>query len=339
MKISAEIINRLVLSGLPFVIYRFTGEKKMHVKTGVWERKHLHEIKKSCFFIQPFSDKMKGFALNESIIKKEKIINSLVPVVSTRKNYSANFRYFHSQIISGKADKLVLSKVKKGSEQKINIGNTFINLCRNYPKATVNLFFIPNHGLWMGATPELLLKSDLKNTISMSLAGTLEKGQKSWTNKEHTEQRMVTEYILKKFKSVSKKITQHKTETIKAGNVYHLCNRFSLKENLSWSKLIHLIGNLHPTPAVCGLPLALAKAIILQNEPHQREFYSGYLGTIEPGKSVRLFVNLRCMKIADGIPYIFTGGGLTSDSVMIKEWNETELKAKGLINSLSFGEN
>lgn len=339
MQITPEIINRLIESKLPFVIYRYTGEKKIHVKTGIWERKFIGEIKEKCFFIQPFSDTQKGFALNESIIKKVRNDKSIIPILSDRKKYIANFRYFHSQLVSGKADKLVLSKVKKGSTEKINIGKTFFILCKNYPKATVTLYFIPRHGIWMGATPELLLSSDLKNTFSMSLAGTMAPDQKFWTGKEETEQRMVTDYILKKFNLVSSKITKHKTETIKAGNIFHLCNRFTLNDQLTWKKLMSLVDELHPTPAVCGLPLTKAKKIILNNEPHKRELYSGYFGVVEPGKSVRLFVNLRCMKIVAGIPYIFTGGGLTADSVAVKEWNETELKALGIVNSLSIGEN
>lgn len=338
MQISAYDINEIILSGKSFAMVRIPGEKKIRIKSGCWKRFSIAEISKKCFFVQPFSVHEKGFALIE---ENEKTFwyEPFIPVISGKKTYLNLFRDFHSEIERGNFKKLILSKVKKGSAKKINIGSTFLTLCEKFPKAAVNLFHIPGEGLWMGASPELLIKSDLKKTESMSLAGTLGEKQKEWTNKEWDEQKAVTDFILEKFKKISSNPIIQKRKTIQAGNVKHLCNHFISVNKISWNKLLKLVSDLHPTPAVNGLPKEKALKFISTKEKHSREFYAGYFGFIEPGNKAELYVNIRCMKLVNNIPYIFSGGGIIRSSSAVKEWTETELKAKGLINSLSFGEN
>jgi len=98
--------------------------------------------------------------------------------------------------------------------------------------------------------------------------------------------------------------------------------------------MAEFITNLHPTPAVCGLPKDKSLELILQTEKHNREYYAGYCGPINYQNKTDLFVNLRCMKILEDQLALFVGGGLTKDSVPTKEWDETVLKAKTLLSRL-----
>ncbi len=79
-----------------------------------------------------------------------------------------------------------------------------------------------------------------------------------------------------------------------------------------------LIKKLHPTPAVCGLPLESSKEFILKNENYKRTYYTGFLGelnlTKENKNTSELFVNLRCMEIKNSSAFIFVGGGITKES-------------------------
>jgi len=105
---------------------------------------------------------------------------------------------------------------------------------------------------------------------------------------------------------------------------------------------------LHPTPAVCGLPKDAAKQFILKNENYNREFYTGFLGEINIKTSIsrnsnsrnvennayaavktvsNLYVNLRCMQISNQEAIIYVGGGITKDSNVEAEWEETVQKA------------
>ena len=92
---------------------------------------------------------------------------------------------------------------------------------------------------------------------------------------------------------------------------------------------------MHPTPAVCGLPKNKALEFLLKNEIHNREFYSGFLGPVNIGKSSALFVNLRCMQLKDKEAVIYVGCGITADSQPEKEWEETQLKSQILLSVIN----
>jgi isochorismate synthase len=90
-----------------------------------------------------------------------------------------------------------------------------------------------------------------------------------------------------------------------------------------------LIFDLHPTPAVCGIPKEKSLELILQTEKHNREFYAGFIGPLD-NDNAQLFVNLRCMKLTSKWATYFAGGGLTAQSEAEAEWEETCLKLKTL---------
>lgn len=336
MELTAQNINDIISSGKAFAILRMPDEDHLIVKAGNWERKKITEIKEDCFFVQPFNSEEKGFALFP-LGKEEKIKSKIkTPKATSKEEYTATFNKYQEEFQKGKISKLVLSRVKKDSNQPINIGESFFNLCTSFPLAAVNLFHIPDVGLWLGASPETLLKVEKDKVATMSLAGTTLSGEKKWTEKEKREQQIVTDFISESFNH-SEKLEKFE-ETLQAGNVQHLCTVFELplaELKTDWKKLVNI---LHPTPAVGGFPTKEAAQLIDKLETHAREFYAGFFGVIQPKEGCHLFVNIRCMKLVDNIPYLFTGGGITADSNLDKEWEETELKANGIFNSLSIGE-
>ena len=68
-----------------------------------------------------------------------------------------------------------------------------------------------------------------------------------------------------------------------------------------------LVQELHPTPAVGGLPKDIAVDYILAHEDYDRAYYTGYLGPFSNGKQANLFVNLRCATVFDDTIRLFTG--------------------------------
>jgi len=111
-------------------------------------------------------------------------------------------------------------------------------------------------------------------------------------------------------------------------------------DNIDWTpkeiqdlqnKTGELVGALHPTPAVCGMPQQTAYEYILQIEAHDRKFYTGFLGPWQLNGQSELFVNLRCAEFDHTALHLFVGGGLTSSSVAESEWEETEYKSKTLL--------
>ena len=202
-----------------------------------------------------------------------------------------------------------------------NLGQTYIDLLIKYPTAFCYLANTP-FGLWMGATPELLLEKQGNRYFTVALAGTKQRHeQRIWTEKEKDEHQIVVDYI----KDIIQKSGFEVAETSPvfdggAGPLLHL----KMDINFYADRSIH--EALHPTPAVCGIPVDAAKELILKHELGNRSLYSGYFG-IE-GETARYYVNLRCMQIFDTHADIYVGAGITEESNPTKEWLETEAKSE-----------
>jgi isochorismate synthase len=206
----------------------------------------------------------------------------------------------------------------------------FKKMLEAYKNAFVYLWFHPEIGLWMGATPEKLLTSFEGNFKTMALAGTQKYNgtvNVIWQNKEKQEQQYVTDFMLENLKESVESLDVTAPFTVQAGNLLHIRTDISGKLK-SADSLENLINILHPTPAVCGLPKAVAANFIMENEGYDRAYYSGYLGELNINNRTSLFVNLRCMQVENRLVTIYVGGGITADSIPENEWEETVSKAE-----------
>lgn len=244
------------------------------------------------------------------------------------------------EIKNGTFSKVVLSRKEIVNLTHFDLISFFIKLASSYPSAFTYCWFHPQIGLWMGASPETLLKLNRNKFQTVALAGTqLYKGSEEvfWQNKEKEEQQFVTDYIVEIIGKLVSEIQISIPKTIKAGNLLHLKTAIQGTINTT-TNLNELVLLLHPTPAVCGLPKYNAIDFIDNNEGYNREFYAGFLGEINyhDNSETDLYVNLRCMQIQnygeikEAILYI--GCGITKDSIPECEWIETVNKAMTLKN-------
>jgi isochorismate synthase len=256
-------------------------------------------------------------------------------------------------IKEGKLRKVVLSRTESVQHQLKVIG-IFKNMLKKYNTAFVYLWFHPETGAWLGATPETLLQVERNKFRTMALAGTQafqESTNVEWGEKEKEEQQIVTDAILENLQELSSgsgSIKASKPYSARAGNLLHLRTDISGTFNSDSFNLHDLIKALHPTPAVCGLPKEPAKKFILENEGYDREFYTGFLGELNLktetkrnsnrrnqenqayasiSKQTSLYVNLRCIKLEAGVANLFVGGGITAGSNPSLEWEETVNKS------------
>jgi len=236
-------------------------------------------------------------------------------------------------IQQGEFDKVVLSR-KMVLKKQISIVATFQNLIATYPMAFRYLFFHPKIGLWMGATPEQLVKINQNQFETVALAGTqLYAENVIWETKEKEEQQFVTNYILDKVNSKVNELIVTDAETVKAGNLVHLKSLISGELTADF-QVSDLIKTLHPTPAVCGLPKDKTIDFILKNEGYNRKYYAGFLGEYNKENLTDLFVNLRCLEVENDVVNIYVGCGITKDSNPEKEFIETENKSMTMRNVL-----
>ncbi|MFP5470313.1 MAG: chorismate-binding protein [Bacteroidia bacterium] len=229
--------------------------------------------------------------------------------------------------------KAIFSRNKKANlPTGFSIINAFDFLCKKHPNALVYVHHSKEFGLWMGATPEVLIQQQSEVFTTMSLAGTQPFSENIiWTDKEREEQQLVTDYIEQILVSQNIFFSKSPTDIVKAGNVAHLKTLFTLQKGFD---LGALIAQLHPTPAVCGLPKDEALELINKTENYKRSLYTGFIGEI--GESINLYVNLRCMQLFKNKALIYVGGGITQHSNPEKEWAETELKSQTMMEVLDF---
>lgn len=356
-----EISNQLN-TGLPFVAYR--KPKTLSIKAVLQENDNIFYVEdytEKGFVFAPFDNKEDSILIpldHSKVIKTDHIFSNTIEKIQDEYLDDELAKKQHINIIKKAICEIetnLLLKVVISRKEKIAIKNSnpieiFKRLLNKYKDAFVYCWYHPKVGLWLGATPEILLKLEGNRFSTMALAGTQivkDDSEVKWGDKEIEEQQFVTDFITKKINSLTNTLTVSAVKTVKAGNLLHLRTDISglFKKE---SGLEHLISVLHPTPAVCGLPMKAAKSFVLQNENYKREFYTGFLGelnletelasrsskrnienrayTIKKNQT-ELFVNLRCMQLQDKNAILYIGGGVTKASIPEKEWEETVSKS------------
>lgn len=230
--------------------------------------------------------------------------------------------------------KVVLSRKEIVMVENLDFAIIFERLMQSYPTAFKYCWFHPKVGMWIGATPEQLLKADGNRINTVALAGTQkyeENHEVAWGEKEIEEQKFVTDFIVDNLKDMASELSTSRPYTLKAGTILHIKTDIEavLKPRNHLKKVVSI---LHPTPAVCGLPKAAAKDFILQQEGYGREYYSGFLGELNKDFATAesksdLFVNLRCLQVKENQAHLYIGCGITKDSVPEMEYRETVNKS------------
>ena len=350
----------------PFVMYRKPLE---HSVTAIFQNddslNFVSDFTEQGFVFAPFdsNDKIVLLKIDEKVSsifqnekKTEKVGEWGNEIDDSQKEFYINLVKKALKSIEKKTfKKVVLSRKLEITTQKSPF-TLYKALLSNYNAAFCYLWYHPKVGLWLGATPEILLRTENKQLKTMSLAGT----QKytgidipKWGNKELEEQELVTQYISDALIGEVDQLKISETTSVRAGNLFHL--RTSVSGLMKNNNINPIVKALHPTPAVCGLPKKTTKEFILKNENYNRAYYTGFLGELnfkeETSRSgnqrnkenqvyktikntTSLYVNLRCMQLEDTKAYIYVGGGITQDSDPNKEWEETVAKSNTMLSVL-----
>lgn len=349
---------------LPFVAYRKPNADDVIVLLQKDNSKYtLINYSESGFVFAPFDDREDTILIP---LEHSERLSTMTGGIKLLKNSVKQIaeneleKSFHTNLVhkgietikKGDLKKVVLSRKETiilSDNRPIEI---FKRLLGNYPAAFVYCFYHPEVGTWLGATPEMLLKLEGHKFFTTALAGTQKyEGTLDvmWSSKEIEEQQMVTSYIVNHLQPLVKHLNLEIVKTVKAASLLHLKTNISGTLDFKRLNIKQLLNNLHPTPAVCGIPKERARQFILDHEQYDREYYTGFLGEINlkkknlrktnrhnaendafstPKAVSNLFVNLRCMQLKANEAIIYVGGGITKDSNPEAEWKETVNKSQ-----------
>ena len=364
MKLFLDKAKNHLSQNLPFVLYKKPKDTNI---TGIFQQNdelfRVTNFTEKGFIFASF-DGTKTYLIPEKeseiiniVFKKNEIAfseNESSKPNEIAKNQFENLVKKGIQAIENKEfKKVVLSRKETVNLIDFDMITVFERAIRLYPTTFVYCFYHPKVGIWLGATPEQLVKVNEFEFKTIALAGTQKEAGSNevvWPKKEQEEQQFVTDYIVEKINNVASKVAVSKPYSVKAGSIWHIKTDISGKLNSS-SSLQQLIQLLHPTPAVCGLPKENSKQFILENEKYDRTFYTGFLGELNIENQTDLFVNLRSMeieiapfktnklKLAMTKAHLFMGCGITKDSIPEKEWEESINKSVTMKNILDLCSN
>ncbi|MCO5230315.1 MAG: isochorismate synthase [Chitinophagales bacterium] len=343
-----DIGQELLSKNIPFCIYKFPNQP--HYNLAI-DKQLLAQNTSNIFWISPFTQESKSIDIQLNIVENASInqdflnivkvspknnpTTKILPPATTRQEYDQLIKKFIMDIQSGQLKKVILSRVLTiDKPEYFEPIQFFKKLSSTYTKAFNYIFYHPTSGTWAGAAPELLLEKHNNQLSIMSLAGTQANNKRKetiWGNKEMEEHLMVGEHIETIFEkhhyTLIKKEGPHTSE---AGKVVHLQTDYIYQDN-NYSSIKELLKDIHPTPAVGGLPAKAAVKYILEHENHDRAYYCGIIGETNFADTANLYVNLRCMQIGKDQIALYVGGGITSSSIPEDEWNETTLKSETMM--------
>ncbi len=352
-----EVLEYCILNKISFAIYKLPDTEKNILLIGkeVKELKHLDSFSKDeeGFIISPFSHRNGWPTLLMPVLLEVESTLSYDILCQLKScsngsaelenilhyadytSYCEQFNKLHKYIENGIVRKAILSRIKHVPGLSVDLASEFYyKLSEKYGNAYTFMFYTPQSGLWSGASPELLLERNGEMAKTVSLAGTRKSKsiQNDWREKELDEQQIVTDFVtsvLDKYRVEG--IQVRGPYTVAAGKVSHLKTFYKFDAESLGDKLWEFVNDLHPTPAVCGLPKAEAINVVLASEKHRRSYYAGYLGRLKK-EELALFVNIRSLKFVNDAVDLYLGGGITLDSKAEEEWEETEMKSTTLMD-------
>ena len=257
----------------------------------------------------------------------------------SEEEYAWRIRPFVEALQDGEFDKLVFSRKRQvDCRGAVSVGEAFKEACSSYPQSYVYVCYTPQTGLWMGSTPEIILAGEDEQWHTVALAGTQsmqgDELPSQWSPKNRREQAYVTEYIRSILQNQAQEVRENGPFTVQAGALAHLKTEFLFRLAPTCTPA-QLLEQLHPTPAVCGLPKAESFGYIVRREGYDRSYYSGFTGCWNYHGRTDLYVNLRCMRREGDRAVLYAGGGILKSSDVHEEWLETEKKMQTMCRLIS----
>lgn len=312
--LSAEEIDALVASGEAFGFALLPGESEPCgvLEAGRWLAPYAERVTPSSVgrrSVAPKSPKTEDF-----VDEKSRYIANVTQVIES---------------CAARSGKTVFSRKITGRVgDGVTAGRVYHQLSSLFPDTFRYIFNLPGGGVWIGATPEILLDVDLTDGSfsTMALAGTRRTADNPtpWDEKNIREHRYVSDFIANALRGVGVSFSESEVQSLPYGEIEHLCRYF--RGNLGDVPYSFVLDLLNPTPALCGTPKEAAIADIERFEPHDREFYGGFIA-VKTSKRFAAYANLRCLKISGNRYSVYAGGGITPLSDPYTEYLETEAKA------------
>lgn len=242
--------------------------------------------------------------------------------------------------------KIVLSQaINVISQTPFSLIDSLNNLRLTYPGCYV---FSTSNGKgqnFIGASPERLISIDNNQLVTDALAGSAPRGKtevedanlgKGLLNSEKDlrEHQVVIDFIVDRLSKLGiNPDFSPVPRLLQLSNIQHLWTpiRARIPRDIH---LLKILAQLHPTPAVAGVPRDIALEQIRGCESCDRSLYAAPLGWIDRTGNGEFAVGIRSALIDGDRAILYAGAGIVAGSEPEKELAEIQLKLQALLNAL-----
>jgi menaquinone-specific isochorismate synthase len=274
-----------------------------------------------------------------------RVLSSLGNGPKEKKKWIEKIKKVMDKIESDYVKKVVLSRsIEFNLDNEPNIFDFIDQLKNNYPDCYIFIYH-SGKSSFFGASPEKLIKLNSDFVETDSLAGSAPRGKDASEDKLFEEEllssaknlyehKSVIEFIEKQLAKLQVKISYNPSPGIKKlHSIQHLWTQIKADIKPD-NNIFNILENLHPTPAVCGVPVSNAIQIIKEMEDFSRGMYAGIIGWFNFSGNGEFSVAIRSALLKGKKLYAFAGSGIVEGSDPQTEYKETELKLKPILSLL-----
>jgi isochorismate synthase len=199
--------------------------------------------------------------------------------------------------------------------------------------------------VFVGSSPELLLRGTGQELESWPLAGTLATdgeepavvGRRlSASDKNLREHQEVVAQVAMVLRRYCQDLSYpSQPEPVSIPGMVHLGTRIrGVVKAGTCAPVLEVLARLHPTPAVAGTPVGPAMTLIRQLEPFDRGWWAGGVGWVDAGGAGEFALAIRSALLTNTQVHLFAGGGWVAGSDPVQERAELELKFGSVLRPL-----
>ena len=270
------------------------------------------------------------------------------PTFTTREagDYRAAVTRALQRIDAGEFKKIVLARAQDvTADRPLHPLRMLNGLRQRFPDCYSFSFAHGRGPSFIGASPERLLRVSKGHVETEALAGSVARGGSAsedaalagrllHSEKDLREHREVLDDIVTRLGrlGISAEFPEH-PQIRRLANVQHLDTpvRGALPASV---QALDVIAAMHPTPAVGGSPRDVAIARIRELDGFPRGLYAGALGWLNARGGGEFFVGIRSALVAGAHARVYAGAGIVAGSTPEKEFAETELKFKAMLDAV-----
>ena len=246
------------------------------------------------------------------------------------------------EIRSGALEKLVLAReVRVSTDERLAWGAVLRRLKDRYAACTT-FAFAREGSCFLGSTPERLVRLEGRAVQANCLAGSAARGATEDEDralgrallddkKEQHEHALVVSALREALEPCcATLLIPEQPRLLAMPNVQHL---YTPVEGMLRADLhvLDLVSQLHPSPAVGGVPQELARSLIEKYEPFDRGWYAGPVGWFDGRGDGEFVVAIRSALLQEQDARLYAGCGIVEGSDPEREYAESRLKLEPIL--------